>query len=164
MISYQTNEKSKLIVLKYLIMDKLTIENSKNFGFPMDRAIKMIRAKYNQAFKELGFDITTEQWVLIEKLYWDNGLSQSDLADGSYKNAPTVSRIIDLLVKKGFVERQRFENDRRRYKIFLTGDGREAVEACYPKILELRESGWRNLSDEDYHIFIRIVNQITENH
>ena len=85
-------------------MDKLTIENSKNFGFPMDRAIKMIRAKYNQAFKELGFDITTEQWVLIEKLYWDNGLSQSDLADGSYKNAPTVSRIIDLLVKKGFAK------------------------------------------------------------
>ncbi len=145
-------------------MDKTLIENSKNFGFPIDRAIKMIRSKYNNAFKQLGFDITTEQWVLIEKLYWNNGQSQSDLADGSYKNAPTVSRIIDLLAKKGFVERQRFENDRRRYKIFLTESGREVVEACYPKILELRESGWQNLSDEDYENFIRIINQIAKNH
>ena len=145
-------------------IDKTLIENSKNFGFPMDRAIKMIRSKYNGAFKQLGFDITTEQWVLLEKLYWENGQSQTNLADGSYKNAPTVSRIIDLLVKKEFVERQRFKNDRRRYKIFLTEEGREVVEECYPKILKLRESGWEKLSDEDYDTFMRIINQITENH
>lgn len=147
-----------------MMRNKSEVENSKNFGFPIDRAIKMIRSKYNTAFRQLGFDITTEQWVILEKLYWNNGQSQSDLADGSYKNAPTVSRIIDLLVKKGFVERQRFENDRRRYKIFLTEEGREVVDTCYPAILELRESGWQNLTDEDYETFMRIINQITDNH
>ncbi len=145
-------------------MDTTGIAQSKNFGFPMDRAIKMIRSKFNNAFKELGVDITTEQWVLIEQLYRQNGQSQSNLADGSYKNAPTVSRIIDILEKKDFVERQRFENDRRRYKIFLTKKGSEVVESCYPKILELRTSGWANLSEEDYVVFMRIINQITENH
>ena len=145
-------------------MDKKVIANSKNFGFPIDRAIKMIRSKYNNAFKGLGVDITTEQWVVIEQLYHHNGQSQSDLADGSYKNAPTVSRIIDLLEKKGFVERQRFENDRRRYKIFLTKKGSVVVESCYPKILELRASGWAHLSETDYDVFMRIINQITENH
>lgn len=147
-----------------MMRNKSEVENSKNFGFPIDRAIKMIRSKYNTAFKQLGFDITTEQWVILEKLYWNNGQSQSDLADGSYKNAPTVSRIIDLLVKKGLVERQRFENDRRRYKIFLTEEGREVVDTCYPAILELRENGWQNLTDEDYETFMRIINQITDNH
>jgi len=146
------------------MIDKNQIANSKNFGFPMDKAIKMVRLKYNNAFKELGFDLTTEQWVLIEKLYHQNSQSQSDLAEGSYKNAPTVSRIIDLLVKKKLVERQRFENDRRRYKIFLTTKGQEVVETCYPKILELRNSGWSGLSDSDFENFIRMINQITENH
>ena len=146
------------------MLDNNQIENSKNFGFPMDRAIKMIRSKYNNAFKELGFDLTTEQWVLIEKLFHQNGQSQSDLAEGSYKNAPTVSRIIDLLSKKGLVERLRFENDRRRYKIFLTEKGKEVVETCYPKILELRKSGWKGLTDEDYDNFMRIIEKITENH
>lgn len=145
-------------------MDENLIEQSKNFGFPIDRAIKMIRLKYNNAFKKLGYDLTTEQWVLIEKLYHQNGQSQSDLAEGSYKNAPTVSRIIDLLVKKKMVERQRFENDRRRYKIFLTKKGREVVENCYPRILELREAGWKGLSDDDYLHFMRMINQILENH
>lgn len=146
------------------MIDKNQIANSKNFGFPMDKAIKMVRLKYNNAFKELGFDLTTEQWVLIEKLYHQNSQSQSDLAEGSYKNAPTVSRIIDLLVKKNLVERQRFENDRRRYKIFLTAKGQEVVETCYPKILELRNSGWSGLSDSDFENFIRMINQITLNH
>jgi DNA-binding MarR family transcriptional regulator len=146
------------------MVDKNQIANSKNFGFPMDKAIKMVRLKYNNAFKELGFDLTTEQWVLIEKLYHKNSQSQSDLAEGSYKNAPTVSRIIDLLVKKNLVERQRFENDRRRYKIFLTLKGQEVVETCYPKILELRQTGWTGLSDSDFENFIRMINQITLNH
>jgi DNA-binding MarR family transcriptional regulator len=146
------------------VLDKETIKNSKNFGFPMDRAIKMVRLKYNNAFKELGFDLTTEQWVLIEKLYHQNGQSQSDLAEGSYKNAPTVSRIIDLLAKKGLVERLRFDNDRRRYKIYLTAKGREVVEVCYPKILELRTSGWQGLSNVDFDNFIRIIEKIAENH
>ena len=146
------------------MIDNNQIEKSKNFGFPMDRAIKIIRSKYNNAFRELGFDLTTEQWVLIEKLYHQNGQSQSDLAEGSYKNAPTVSRIIDLLSKKGLVERLRFDNDRRRYKIFLTTEGQQIVEACYPKILELRAEGWQDLTDEDYNNFIRIIEKITENH
>lgn len=146
------------------MLDKNQIENSKNFGFPMDRAIKLVRQKYNSAFKDLGFDLTTEQWVLIEKLYHQNGQSQSDLAEGSYKNAPTVSRIIDLLVKKKLVERLRFDNDRRRYKIYLTTEGQRVVEVCYPKILELRTSGWQGLSHEDFDNFIRIIEQIAENH
>jgi DNA-binding MarR family transcriptional regulator len=139
-------------------------ETAKNFGFPMDRAIKMVRMKYNQAFKDLGVDLTTEQWVLLSDLYENNGQSQSELAEGSYKNAPTVSRIIDLLCQKDLVERQRFDNDRRRYKIYLTQKGIETVELCYPTVIELRKKGWDGLNDADFEVFMRIINHILNNH
>ena len=108
-------------------------------------------------------DITTEQWVLIDTLYKNNGVSQNDLASGSFKDAPTVSRIIDLLCKKGITERQRFENDRRRYKIFLTDKGKEAYEKALPKVKELRAKGWNGLTEEDYVHYFRIMEQIFNN-
>lgn len=138
-------------------------KSPKNVGTHIDRTMKAIKANYLKAFKEIGVDITTEQWVILELLYKNNGLSQNDLAGESFKNAPTVSRIIDLLCKKKLTERQRFANDRRRYKIFLTDEGRHVVEKVYPAVWELRDQGWQNLSEEDYVTFLKIINQVFQN-
>lgn len=136
---------------------------SKHFGIYMDRTLKQIRFVFSRTFKEQNVDITTEQWVLLYSLYQTNGQSQKELADNSFKDAPTVSRIIDLLCKKKLTERLRFDGDRRRYKIFLTDEGRAVVDKVYPAILELRSKGWEELSDDDYNNFLRILNQLFEN-
>lgn len=136
---------------------------SKAYGTLIDRTLRIIKLQFIHAFKEAGVDLTPEQWVIIDELYKHNGISQTELANGSFKNAPTVSRIIDLLASKNMVERQRFENDRRRYKIFLTKKGKETFEKAHPIVLSLRNQGWSNLSDEDYAHFTRIMNQIFDN-
>lgn len=141
----------------------MATKKTKHFGTFIDRAFRIIKLNFLQAFKEAGVDITTEQWVIIDSLYQKNGLSQTELANQSFKNAPTISRIIDLLCKKGLTERQRFENDRRRYKIFLTEKGASAYEKVLPKVRELREQGWENLTEEDYDTFLRIIQQVYNN-
>ena len=88
-------------------------KDSKHFGTYIDRNFRIIRLTFLKAFKKAGVDLTTEQWVLMDSLYKQNGLAQSELAKGSFKDAPTVSRIIDLLCKKGFTERQRFDTSPR---------------------------------------------------
>lgn len=138
-------------------------KDTKNFGAYIDRTIKIIKLNYLKAFKEAGIDITTEQWVMMDSLHKNNGVSQTDLANGSFKNAPTVSRIIDLMCKKNLTVRQRFENDRRRYKIFLTEEGQTTYEKALPIVEELRRQGWQGLSDEDYEVFLRIMNQVFQN-
>lgn len=140
-----------------------TYKANKNFGAIMDRTLKVIKANYQKAFKDVGVDITTEQWVLIDFLFKNNGISQNELANGSFKDAPTISRIIDLLCKKGLTERHRFENDRRRYKIFLTDLGKETYQKVLPHVKELRTRGWEGLAEEDYDHYFRIMNQIFKN-
>ena len=56
--------------------------DSKNFGAVIDRTLKIIKANYLKAFSEVGVEITTEQWVLMDALYKENGISQNDLANG----------------------------------------------------------------------------------
>ncbi len=139
-------------------------EGSKYFGVYLERTARRVRQAYLHVFQQLGIDITTEQWVLLKNLYERDGQSQTELAAGSFKNAPTVSRIIDLLVKKGWVLRQVAPGDRRRFQVCLTPLGHSTVEAIYPAVLELRSQGWQGLSDEDYHTFIRILNCVFDNY
>lgn len=136
---------------------------SKNFGEYLDRTVRVVRLDLLRRFKEVGVDITPEQWIILSSLAKDDGQSQADLASGSFKNAPTVSRIIDLLCDKGLTTRKRFGNEKRRKKIQLTDKGKETVQRVMPVVIAARKSGWEGLSDEDYGHFIRIINTIFEN-
>lgn len=138
-------------------------KNTKNFGAYIDRTLRQIRLDMGRRLKEQGADITPEQWIILSSLYDNNGQSQNELGDGSFKNAPTVSRIIDLLCKKGYTERLPHSADRRRHTIFLTGEGKAIVEQALPAVLATRQKGWQGLSDEDYQTFLRIINQIFRN-
>jgi len=143
-------------------MSSFILTNS--FGTLIERTLRKIKQRYILTFKTAGIDITPEQWALLDKLYQTNGISQNELANGTYKNAPTVSRIIDLLCKKGWTERSRSEHDRRSYKIFLTTEGKNIVEILLPKVTHLRKLGWENISEEEYQVFVRIMNQLYENY
>jgi len=138
-------------------------ENTKNFGAYMDKTLKIIKWNYLRAFKKLEVDFTAEQWVILDELYRKGGISQTELANSSFKDAPTVSRIIDLLSKKKLVQRERFDNDRRRYQVFLTEKGKADYEKALPAVHKLREQGWQQLSDKDYETYLRIMNQIFKN-
>lgn len=136
----------------------------KQVGYYLERTTRQVKLAFNQAFIGAGIDLTPEQWVLLDSLLSKNGVSQTELASKSYKNAPTVSRIIDVLERKGYVERQRFENDRRRYKIFLTSLGRDTAERALPIAVDLREQGWKGLSDDQYDVFIEMIETVFKNY
>lgn len=138
-------------------------QGSKNFGEYLDRTVRVVRLDLLRRFKEVGVDITPEQWIILSSLAKNDGQAQSELANGSFKNAPTVSRIIDLLCSKGLTVRKRFGTEKRRKKILLTDKGRQTIETVMPVVIAARKSGWQGLSDEDYGHFIRIINTIFEN-
>jgi DNA-binding MarR family transcriptional regulator len=139
------------------------LKETKNFGAFLDRTLRRIRLDMGRRLTERGVDITPEQWIILSSLYERDGQSQTELGDDSFKNPPTVSRIIDLLCKKELTERRSDSGDRRRHKIYLTAKGREIVEQALPAIIDTREKGWNGLSDEDYVTFLRIINQIFHN-
>lgn len=136
---------------------------TKNYGEFLDKAAKLIKIELSREFKAAGADLTPEQWVILSKLYKDSGQSQSSLGTASYKDAPTVSRIIDLLCKKGYTVRTNHPDDRRRFNIDITDLGIATVEKVIPVIKAARQKGWNGLSDKDYENLIRIVNKISDN-
>lgn len=139
-------------------------EASKNFGSYLDRTFKVVRQDLFRRFKAEALDITPEQWILLSSLGKDDGQSQADLASHSFKDAPTVSRIMDLLSQKGLITRKRSQGDRRHYRVYLTEAGRDTVSRAWPAVKASRQKGWQHLSEEDYGQFLRIINQIFSNY
>lgn len=89
------------------------------------------------------FGVTTSQCYCLLELLKTEKLTMYELSQKMNLNTSTVTRVIDNLVRDGFIERDRDEKDRRVVVIQLTGKGRdtavrlnESINRYYKKIIE----------------------------
>jgi len=133
------------------------------YFFKIDTTIKKIRSALQKQLSAAGFDLTVDQWVLIDHIKREPGISQNELAELTFKDPPTVTRIIDLLQKKELVERTPATGDRRKFNLFLTEKGVDTYHAAFPIVADIRRKGWGNLEEADYQHFVRIMDSIYQN-
>ena len=134
-----------------------------HYGFRIERTAKKIKQTLQKRFAALNSEITVDQWVILDCLFRAGELSQNELADYTYKDAPTVTRIIDLLSKKELLSRQNDDTDRRRFKICLTEKGRECVRKHLPIVQDVRRQGRNGLSDTDFDRMEEVLEKIFRN-
>lgn len=125
--------------------------------------MRQMRMISQQAFTQAGVDITVEQWVVLYIIHEGHGLSQVEITELAFKDAPTVTRIIDNLVKKHWVFRQVSSEDRRKFEIYITKEGKEIVTKLLPTVMEIRSRGIEHISDSDMLAFKRVLTQLQKN-
>jgi DNA-binding MarR family transcriptional regulator len=76
-------------------------------------------------FKQAGIEITIEQWSVLYQLWKQDGLSQQQLCAATYRDKPSITRLVDNLEKLKLVKRVPGKNDRRINLIFLTKESQE---------------------------------------
>ena len=141
----------------------MTQELFARYSFLLDRTARKVKQYAQQQFKQAGFDVTVDQWLVLKNLAENPQLSQTELANLVFKDHPTLTRIIDLLHKKGHVLRVQHPQDRRSFQLHLTEAGIEKVAELRPKVLEIREKAWENLTEVDFLEFKRVLNTIYKN-
>lgn len=93
-------------------------------GFWIHRVLTASRLELYRRFRELGEDITPEQWAVLIRLWEKDGITQSELSEATFRDKPTMSRIVDSMEKRGIVERRVDSDDARARLIHLTRRGR----------------------------------------
>ena len=134
-----------------------------NYGFLIERTGKKLKQTLQRIFNDIGADITVDQWVILHELHADGSLSQNELGQKTYKDAPTVTRIIDLLTRKGLVKRKMSKADRRKYFIELTKKGNETIDTLLPHVVEFRKKGWQGMKKSDLVALNEILDNIFNN-
>lgn len=134
-----------------------------NYGFILESTAKKIKLELQRKFNEINADITVDQWVILLELYQHNTQNQVELCERCSKDAPTITRIIELLLKKELITREECKSDRRKFNISLSRKGKSLVQKLLPIVIEFRKKGWNNLTDKDIQHMERITKKIREN-
>ncbi|MFC4100585.1 MarR family winged helix-turn-helix transcriptional regulator [Paenibacillus xanthanilyticus] len=113
------------------------------------------------ALRYQPYDITTEQWSVLNRLYEQDGISQKELARRSEKDQTNITRILDQLERKGLAVRKANEADRRSFLAYITPRGRELNETLLPIEKEVIQSVLGGLNGEDVAQLRRLLKQVT---
>lgn len=83
-----------------------------------------------------GHQLTISQFGVLEALYHLGPQHQNKLASRILKSTGNMTLVVDNLVKRGLVERQRDTDDRRCVNVVLTEAGRTLITDIWPSHLE----------------------------
>lgn len=142
---------------------EFTDKKSALTGFVIERTARRMKQACQQYLHQAGIDLTVDQWVLLHELHKSDGEGQNDLARKTFKDAPTVTRIIDLLCKKGLTSRKVAPGDRRKFNVFLTEYGKATIAKAIPVIQQFRRQAYANFSTEELNSLNDILDRIFEN-
>ncbi len=131
--------------------------------FQIEKTNKIAKQHGQRAFDQHGLGITIDQWVLLKIIQEQAPLSQRALADFSVRDPASITRTMDLLSKKGLIERAPIPTSRRQYEVKLSKEGEIFVKKNMELVKKLREQSVEGISQEEQGMLISLLQRIQKN-
>jgi DNA-binding MarR family transcriptional regulator len=133
-------------------------------GFVIENTAKQMKLSFSRLLLfHPEIDITVDQWIIIQLLQQHGQLSQQKLAEYAVKDAPTVTRILDILTEKAYIIRSADPADRRKFLILLTEKGMEVYTKVTPLVQQFRLESYKNISDFELKVVAGVMAKIKVN-
>ena len=116
-------------------MIALQFKKGELYSFITGKASTAIARRLQKKFNTAGVNLTIEQWSVLYHLWKANGMSQQELCNATFRDKPSITRLVDNLEKLHLVRRVPDEKDRRINKVFLTKNA-EALEESTMQLAE----------------------------
>lgn len=117
--------------------------------YNLEKSIKMYRKYAQKQLTKAGFEITIDQWLVLKTIQENKNISQNQIAEMVFKDFASITRIIELLVKKKFVTRKIDTNDRRKFVLDITNNGNKIIEDIYPIVIENRKQALTGFNEQE---------------
>src|SRR6187551_695366 len=98
------------------------------YSFITGKASTAIARRLQKKFNTSALNLTIEQWSVLYHLWKEDGISQQELCNATFRDKPSITRLVDNLEKLNLVKRVASENDRRINRIYLTKQGQKMEE------------------------------------
>lgn len=109
------------------------------------------------------YEITLEQWVVLSTLAEQENINQKTLSEKSGKDPASLLRILDILERKGLVERRADKTDRRASSLFITAKGRNLKNELAPYIEERFKEITSGIPEHDIEIYECVLKKLDAN-
>jgi len=124
----------------------------------------LIKSFFKRKLFDAGIDITPEQFILLRELSKrEEPPTIQQLSNATLKDAASVSRTLDILIKKNWVTRTISKEDKRIRYISLTEDGRQILDKSIPVVVEINSNIVKNLDEKELEQISAILRKMHEN-
>lgn len=135
-------------------------------GFEIRKLDHMLGRNMQAHVRAAGIDeVTIMHGWIIRYLYMnrDRDVFQRDIEQYFSIGRSTVTNIIQLMERKGFIARESVEHDARLKKVILTEKGIQNHEMLENLIENLDAGLAEGITDEEFTVFYSVIEKLKEN-
>ncbi|MCQ2225235.1 MAG: MarR family transcriptional regulator [Paludibacteraceae bacterium] len=147
-------------------MEKYVNDIELAFAVISGKVSNAINRNLTRSFKKVGVDITPEQWSILMCLWLKmDGMSQTQnaLAEATFRDRPSVTRLIQNMEKQGLVTRETSDTDRRSNHIHLTEKGAACHGVVREATLSSLKTCFKGLSDDEIKTAFNLLGRVFNN-
>ena len=101
--------------------------------------IKQVELAVRQALDDVvaTADLTTLQYTALTVLERHPGITSAELARNSFVRAQSMAEMVNFLLGRGLLTRERDERNRRQYHLSLSADGQRLLDGLYESVADI---------------------------
>jgi DNA-binding MarR family transcriptional regulator len=109
-----------------------------------------------------GHDVSFIQWLVLMKLREGTAMTASELCRKMHHDNGALTRVLDQLEERGYIERARSEEDRRVVELQLSAAGRREVASMVPQVVDCLNNGLANFSKAEFQELTRLLHKLID--
>lgn len=138
---------------------RLGVEPS--LGYYLSTARNVLAGRIDRAVAPLG--LTSSQIGVILLLWFERASTPNEMSRALSYDTGSMTRMLDRLEKKGFLERQRSQADRRVVELALTDQGRAAAQQLPELIAAEMSEQLRGFAPEEVATLVHLLQRFIAN-
>jgi DNA-binding MarR family transcriptional regulator len=131
-----------------------------SIGYLVRRASTIIISRVEAVFSI--HEITFVQWLVLVYLRDGMASTAAELCRELCYDSGALTRLIDQLCERGFIERERSTQDRRIVALKLTDAGRASVAALMPLVVDCLNVALTDFTRDEVQTLARLLEKLIE--
>ena len=133
------------------------------YSFITGKASTAIARRLQRKFNAAGVNLTIEQWSVLYHLWKQDGMSQQELCNATFRDKPSITRLVDNLEKLALVKRVPDGKDRRINNVFLTKNAEALEEQSMQLAEETLNEALAGVSQEQIEMCKAVLQRVYDN-
>jgi len=133
------------------------------YSFITGMASTAVARRLQKNFKQAGIEVTIEQWSVLYHLWKEDGLSQQELCSRSFRDKPSITRLVDNLEKLKLVKSVPSKEDRRINIVFLSHSAQALQEETINIANQTLNEALAGVGNEDIEVCRAVLQKVYDN-
>lgn len=133
------------------------------FGFKLYKNFTLLKGQVFEEFHQKEIDLNFEQWIILNRLWDEDGLTQNALLEQTMQKKGNLTRTLKKMEELNLVIKKNNEQDLRSCKIYLRPKAKSLKGKLRKVVYEKLSQALKDIDKEDLLIANRVLDIMEKN-